>query len=166
MDREIIVIAHNIRSSHNIGSLFRTCDGIGVEELYITGYSPYPLSKNDSRMPHIAKKINTQIEKTALGAERTVRWTNNEDIAKVLHALKKKGFKIVGLEQSAKSIILNEFSPPKKVALLLGNEVDGLEKYVMDQCDFLVEIPMAGIKESFNVVQAAAMALYSLRYIA
>lgn len=166
MNRKIIVIAHNIRSSHNIGSLLRTCDGIGVAQLYLTGYSPYPLTKNDSRMPHIAKKINTQIEKTALGAELAVNWKNIEDIYQVLKDLRKRDFKIVGLEQSAKSIILNEFSPPEKIALILGNEVDGLEKDVMDHCDFLVEIPMAGIKESFNVVQAAAMALYSLRYIA
>lgn len=166
MDREIIVIAHNIRSSHNIGSLLRTCDGIGVGQLYLTGYSPYPLAKNDSRMPHVAKKVNTQIEKTALGAEHAVVWENNEDIKMVLIELRKRGYKIVGLEQSAKSIILNKFSPPEKIALILGNEVDGLEKDVIDHCDFLVEIPMAGVKESFNVVQAAAMALYSLRYIA
>lgn len=166
MDREIVVIAHDIRSTHNVGSLFRTCEGIGVSKLYLTGYTPYPLEKNDSRLPHIANKVNSQIEKTALGSESTMRWTRHAEIKEVLDGLRREKFKIIALEQTENSILLNEFSPPDKIALILGNEVDGIQKEVIKLADYSVEIPMQGEKESFNVVQAAAMALYSLRYLA
>ncbi len=158
--REIILIAHNLRSTHNVGSLLRTADGLGVSKVYLTGYTPYPLAENDKRMPHEAKKLDAQIQKTALGAEKTVDWHQRSDIDSLIAELKKAGYKVAALEQAEGSISLNTFKPPEMLAIILGREVEGLESEVLDLCDFALEIPMKGQKESFNVVQAAAMALY------
>lgn len=165
MDREIVVIAHDIRSTHNVGSLFRTCEGLGVDKLYLTGYTPYPMTDTDDRLPHLSKKISDQIKKTALGAEDTLKWQRYQDINSLIFNLKKEGFSVLGLEQSEKSLNLNEYSAPPKVALLLGNEIEGIAKNLVEKCDEIIEIPMLGKKESFNVVQAAAMALYAFRYM-
>ena len=89
---KIVVIAHNIRSTHNIGSLFRTADGLGVQKLYLTGYTPYPHYEDDERMPHIARKTHKQISKTALGAEETVEWEYAEDVFSIIKKLRKSGF--------------------------------------------------------------------------
>lgn len=165
MSREIIVIAHNLRSAHNVGSLFRTCEGMGIIKLYLTGYTPYPQLDSDERMPHIAKKVNAQIEKTALGAIDVLSWQKSDDINEVIREIKELGFVIAGLEQAKNSKELNNYKAPDKIALILGNEVDGIDDRTLKLCDEIIEIPMLGKKESFNVVQAAAMALYGLRYM-
>lgn len=159
---EIIVIAHNIRSTHNIGAIFRTCDGFGIKQLIISGYSPYPQIENDSRLPHIAEKLTTQIHKTALGAETTVPFTYQEmpDLSK----LRSEGYAIIGLEQEHNSILLPDYNPPQKIALLLGEEVEGIAAPLREGCDTLIEIPMHGQKESFNVSVATGIALYGLLY--
>lgn len=161
---DIILIAHNLRSSHNVGSLLRTAEGLGINQVILSGYSPYPISDNDTRLPHIALKIDKQIAKTALGAEKMVNWRHLEDINLLLVELSDQGYRIVGLEQTEHSIELNNYQSPDKIALIIGREVEGLELEIINQCDQLVEIPMLGRKESFNVVQAAAMALYQIRY--
>ena len=161
---QIIVIAHNLRSTHNVGSLLRTAEGLGVDMVYFTGYTPYPSLADDSRMPHIANKLHNQIHKTALGAEETQPWKHSEDITPVLTKLKNSGFTLCALEQAPHSISLPEFAPPEKIALVLGREVEGLEKELLAQVSTVLEIPMKGKKESFNVVQAAAMALYHCRF--
>lgn len=158
----ISVIAHNIRSTHNIGSIFRTCDGFGVEHLYLSGYSPYPAIDNDTRLPHIAEKMTNDIAKTALGAEKTVSFTHSAHIEVTIDAFKAHGYKIVGLEQDDSSVQLPGFNPPEKVLLLLGEEVEGLTPELRKRCDYLVEIPMKGQKESFNVSVATGIALYQL----
>ncbi|NTW62054.1 RNA methyltransferase [Candidatus Saccharibacteria bacterium] len=157
---EIIVIAHNIRSTHNIGSIFRTCEGFGVKKLIISGYSPYPKAPNDSRLPHIYNKLTEQIHKTALGAENMVPfcYQPQPDFDKIHD----DGYSIVGLEQDDSSIVLNKFNKPAKIALLLGEEVHGITADLINQCDYLVEIPMQGKKESFNVSVATGIALYGL----
>jgi 23S rRNA (guanosine2251-2'-O)-methyltransferase len=160
----IVVIAHDIRSSHNVGSLFRTCEGLGVDKLILSGYTPYPRADNDSRLPHITDKLEAQIDKTALGAQKSLEWEHVEDIKKITTSLKAEGYTILGLEQSDQSIAVNQFSPVPKMVLVLGNEVEGLDENVIKFCDQLLEIPMLGKKESFNVVQAAAMALFQLRF--
>ncbi len=157
---EIIIIAHNIRSTFNIGSIFRTCEGFGVSKIIISGYSPYPKSPNDTRLPHIESKLTSQIHKSALGAETMVPFEYQE--IPDLKSLKENGFTVVGLEQDKRSILLKDYLPPKKIALILGEEVNGLTDDLRDQCDVLVEIPMVGQKESFNVSVAAGIALYSL----
>jgi 23S rRNA (guanosine2251-2'-O)-methyltransferase len=160
--KNIVLIAHNIRSTHNVGSLLRTAEGLGISHVYLTGYTPYPLLANDPRLPHLSRKISSQIEKTALGAEKFLSLSVESDVNSVIAQLKAEGFSIVALEQNDKSVDLKDFKAPAKMALVVGREVEGIEPEVLDLCDTVIEIPMRGLKESFNVVQAAAMALYSL----
>lgn len=161
--RDIIIIANDIRSTHNVGSLLRTADGFGVNHFYMTGITPYPTTDNDQRLPHISQKLTNQINKTALGAENTVSWSYEGNLQQLLDKLKNEGYTIIGLEQSSGSTKLNQYQPPTKCALLLGTEVDGIPYDLLEKCDDIVEIAMYGQKESFNVVQATAIALFVLR---
>lgn len=158
------MVAHNLRSTHNVGSLLRTAEGLGVGKLYLSGYSPYPLSVQDGRLPHLAQKIDRQIQKTALGAEQSVDWQHEPDITTIIDELRREDFTVVALEQTPGAINLPDFKPPDKLAIIVGREVEGIEPEVLKICDLALEIPMLGSKESFNVVQAAAMALYHCRY--
>lgn len=162
--QSLVIIAHDIRSCHNIGSLLRTAEGLGINHVYITGYSPYPLAPNDTRLPHIAAKLNRQISKTALGAEKTQKWSYHDSVTNLIDTLRYDGYTIAALEQSSKSVSLPDFQPPQKLAIILGREVEGLESALLDHCSVHLEIPMFGSKESFNVVQAAAMAMYHCRF--
>ena len=157
---EIIVIAHNIRSTHNVGSIFRTCEGFGVNRILLTGYTPYPLLKNDSRLPHISEKLTAQIHKTALGAETMVPFEYHKEPNLV--AIARDGYEIVALEQAPTSINLRDYPAPQKLALLLGEEVHGIPNELLKQCTAILEIPMFGTKESFNVSVATGIALYAL----
>lgn len=157
---EIIIIAHNIRSTHNVGSIFRTCEGFGINKLILSGYTPYPKLVNDTRLPHIAEKLTKQIHKTALGAETIVPFEYQAHLQ--LNDLKNDGYRLVALEQDPRSIALSDYDTPEKVALLLGEEVHGIEKHLLNQCDDVVEISMKGQKESFNVSVATGIALYAL----
>ncbi|PID32108.1 tRNA methyltransferase [Candidatus Saccharibacteria bacterium] len=162
--RSLIVIAHDIRSCHNIGSLLRTAEGLGVERVLFSGYTPFPSLPDDGRLPHIRRKIDAAIHKTALGAETLVSWSHHPDIMPALAELRRNDYHIVGLEQHANSILLPDYAPPDKLALLIGREVEGLDDRLISECDTLLEIPMLGQKESYNVVQATAMALYHCRW--
>ena len=157
---DIIVIAHNIRSTHNVGAIFRTAEGFGVSRIILSGYTPYPKMNPDARLPHIAEKLTSQIHKTALGAEEIVPFWYQEvpDIA----ALQAEGYRIVGLEQAESSIRLPAYQTPDKIALVLGEEVHGIPEGILEQCEDILEIPMVGKKESFNVSVAAGIALYQL----
>lgn len=155
---ELIVLAHNIRSSFNVGSIFRTADGFGVKEIILSGYSPYPAHAGDPRLPHLRDKIAAQIHKTALGAELTVPFQVRE--YPPFDDLRARGYRIVGLELAPGSIPLHHYKAPEKIALLIGEEVDGISQSMMELCDDIVEIPMVGKKESFNVGIATALALY------
>jgi len=157
---EIIVIAHNIRSTHNIGAIFRTCEGFGVSKIIISGYSPYPKLVVDTRLPHISEKLTAQIHKTALDAETMVPFEHQE--TPDFESLKSKGYRIVGLEQDKRSVMLPDYKKPEKIVLLLGEEVNGITDEMRAMCDDLVEIPMFGQKESFNVSVAAGIILYAL----
>lgn len=157
---EIIVLAHNIRSTHNIGAIFRTSEGFGVQKIFLSGYSPYPTLPQDTRLPHISAKLTSQIHKTALGTEKMIAFEYTE--YPPITALKQKGYRIVALEQSSKSIPLSSYDAPDKIALILGEEVSGIEAALLEQADDIVEIPMVGEKESFNVSVAAGIALYEL----
>lgn len=162
--RDIILIAHNLRSCHNVGSLLRTAEGIGVSGIMLTGYTPYPLHDGDTRLPHLAAKLHKQISKTALGAEATQPWKQYDDLDPLLRRLREDGYTVAAVEQTDGSIMLPSFNPPERIALLVGREVEGVEPVVLEQMDLALEIPMYGSKESFNVVQAAAMALYHCRF--
>jgi tRNA G18 (ribose-2'-O)-methylase SpoU len=171
---EIVVIAHNIRSIHNVGSIFRTCDGFGVARLYLSGYTPAP----DSGLPHVRTKVAAALHKTALGAEAIVPFEHAPDVTKLIEKLRSQNFRIVGLEQDACAIPLNEYklrsckngcnsckNGAYRIALILGEEVHGLTPELRDVCDDLVEIPMFGQKESFNVAVATGIALHALRFL-
>lgn len=164
MDRDISVIAHDIRSAHNVGALLRLCDGMGVNHLYFTGYTPFPKALNDKRLPHESLKLDKQIHKTALGAEKSVNWSHEDDITKLIDELKNNGTELIGIEQAKDSVQLSNYAPPQRICLLLGREVEGIEAHLLAKCNSSIEIPMLGIKESHNVVQAAAMALYHCRF--
>ena len=167
---KIILIAHNLRSCHNVGSLLRTAEGLGVEEVILSGYTPYPMylettAIRDARLPHEATKLHKQIVKTALGAETSQPWQHIDSIKLLLLELKDQGYLLAAIEQATDSTALPSFKPPDKIALLVGREVEGVELDILAQMDTVLEIPMFGSKESFNVVQAAAMALYHCRFI-
>lgn len=165
---QITLIGHNIRSTHNVGAFFRTCDGLGVNKIIFSGYTPYPTFEGDSRLPHFADKITRQIHKTALGAESAVDFERYETLEAVIAELKKSGYTLVALEQFPNSKSPNEVSKllqknrAKKVALIVGNEIHGVSDDVLKQVDHIIEIPMHGIKESLNVSIATAITLYEL----
>jgi len=157
---DIIVIAHNIRSTHNVGAIFRTAEGFGITKIILSGYSPYPKLARDSRLPHISEKLTSQIHKTALGAETMVPFEYVE--SPPLQQLKENGYRIVALEQNDRSINLANYTAPEKIALLIGEEVHGITDELLLQSDDILEIPMVGKKESFNVSVATGIALYAL----
>lgn len=164
MQRQLVIIAHNLRSTHNVGSLLRTADGLGVKSVYLTGYTPFPQSQNDERLPHVSQKITRQIHKTALGAEKFIAWEHFTDIDTAIEQLRAEGFMIAALEQAADAISLPQLTVPSHLAIIIGREVEGIETEVLKRADIILSIPMLGKKESFNVVQAAAMALYHCRF--
>lgn len=160
---EIVLIAHNIRSTYNVGSIFRTAEGFGVSKIILSGYTPYPRLQNDPRLPHIAEKLTNQIHKTALDAETIVPFEYHESLDAWLYANKAgEDIPILALEQAPNSTSLREAKPPHKFALLLGEEVHGIEPHYLSYCKEILEIPMHGKKESFNVSVATGIALYQL----
>ncbi len=161
----IILVAHNLRSSHNVGSLLRTAEGLGIHKVYLSGYTPYPETPDDARLPHIRSKVAGQIRKTALGAEDTLAWEHTAEILPLLDQLKADGYVAAALEQTDAALALPGYKPPEKLALILGREVEGVEPEVLAATDLQLVIPMFGQKESFNVVQAAAMALYHIKFM-
>jgi len=146
--KKIIVICHNIRSAFNIGSIFRTADGVGVSKIILGGYSAYP--------PH------PKIEKVALGAQNSMPHERFWQTWQVIENLKKKGYHIVALEQNKKAKNIFNFKPKYPLALIVGNEKRGLSKKILTRCDKIVFIPMHGHKESLNVSVAFGIAIYQL----
>lgn len=160
---QLIVIIHNIRSIHNVGSILRTCEGFGINKVFCTGYTPFPTQPDDMRLPHLRNKITKQIHKTALGAETLLSVEQSDDLSPVIAKLKNDEFTIVALEQSPRAIMLPDYKPQtQKLALLLGEEVHGITPELLLQCDQIIEIPMRGKKESFNVSVATGIALYAI----
>ena len=152
---EVAVVLPDIRSAHNVGSIFRTSDAAGVSKIYISGYTPTPLNKFNRPQPQIAK--------TALGAEKTIPWEYFESHAVLLNKLKKECYKIISVEQTKKSIKykdLNLSSLSKKIVFIFGNEVEGLPKTILNKADICIELPMNGMKESLNVAVTAGIVLF------
>lgn len=168
---DLILVLHNIRSTHNVGSILRTADGLGVSKVIFSGYTP---RVDDMReLPHLREKLNKQIAKTALGAEKYVRNYAVDDIKTELLKLKKDGYSIAGLENNLdadkpvlqmKMANLSQIRSAlqSRVVLVLGEEVEGIEKSLYEIIDVFLEIPMAGRKESFNVSVATGIACYVL----
>lgn len=153
MKSKIAVVLHNIRSAHNVGSIFRTADGAGVVEVILVGYTPHPVDRFG--------KSNKDILKTALGAEKAVPWRTFSTIGRALKVIKKEGYVCVAVEQDSRAIHISNFKQKKSAAYIFGNEVKGLSKSVRDASDAIVMIPMLGKKESLNVSVAAGVVLYN-----
>ncbi len=152
MKKEVVILLHNIRSEHNVGSIFRTADAAGVSKIYLTGYTPRPLDKFG--------RPSQTISKTALGAEKNISWEYRKNPEVVLKKLKKEGFQIVAIEQDKKAIYYKKAKISRKVCFVMGNEVDGISKKLLQEADVIAEIPMRGEKESLNVSVAAGIALF------
>lgn len=150
---EQIVILENIRSAHNVGSIFRTSDGAGVSRIYLCGYTPAPVDRFDRVVP--------EIQKTSLGASDLVSWERADDVADIIRTLQTNCITFVAVEQTPEAIPLTDFTPPERVAYLFGNEVDGVQPTTLALADQVVEIPMVGQKESLNVSVAAGIVLFN-----
>jgi tRNA G18 (ribose-2'-O)-methylase SpoU len=160
---KIAVILSDIRSTHNVGSILRSCDCFGVDQVFFSGMTPYPKLKKDTRLPHMVERLAKSIHKTALGAENTLDFSVHEDDAAAIKYARQLGYKIACLEQSKSSKPLSTFNNSENIAIILGNEVSGLSIQTLDSSDVILEIPLFGKKESLNVSVASAIALYSLR---
>ena len=156
-----IVILDNVRSSLNVGSIFRTSSGIGIDKIYLCGITPTPFET--------AKKFEGQNKKrkdfikTSLGSEDEIDWEYKENILDLIKELKKENFEIISLEQNERSIDYKTLKiENENVAIVIGSETDGVQKEVLDLCDIITEIPMLGLKESLNVTIAYAILVYRL----
>lgn len=158
MKREFYLILDNIRSAYNVGAIFRTADGAGVEKIYLCGYTPCP---HDGSKPY-QTKAEKMIGKTALGAEKNVAWEKRENLEDLMDELKKGGIEIVALEKVDDSIGIGDLQPKFPMALVVGNEVEGISRSILQKCDQIVSIPMRGKKESLNVSVAAGIAIYEI----
>ncbi len=150
------VLLHNIRSTQNVGAIFRTADALGVGKIWLTGYTPRPLDRFG--------RPDTKIAKTALGAELTTPWDYRKDPVALLARLKKEGGVVVGVEQDKRAVDYKTYAPGKdeKTVLVMGNEVRGLSKSLRGKCAFLLELPMKGKKESLNVSVAFGIVAYQI----
>ncbi len=147
---KVIVVLENIRSMQNVGSVFRTADAFLVEAIYLIGYTPQP--------PH------RDIHKTALGATETVTWKYFATTAEAIAELKASGYKLFGIEQTEGSILLQDFEKAKeeKIALIFGNEAEGVEQETLHECEGCIEIPQFGSKHSLNISVAAGVVLWEM----
>lgn len=146
----VIAVLDNIRSMHNVGSVFRTADAFLIEGICLCGFTPQP--------PH------RDIHKTALGATETVHWLYKTTTMEAVEELKSQGYKLYGIEQTVGSISLDQFKadPGEKVAIIFGNEVTGVDQDVLKICDGVIEIPQLGMKHSLNISVAAGIVLWKL----
>lgn len=146
------VILSDVRSAHNVGSVFRTCEGAGVDMLYLAGYTPHPIDR-------FGREVG-EIKKTSLGASTMVPWQAADDIEALILKLQSQGVTVVAVEQTPQSISLYEFTEPENVAYIFGNEITGVVPEVVALCDQSIEIPMHGRKESLNVSVTVGIVLF------
>jgi tRNA G18 (ribose-2'-O)-methylase SpoU len=158
------LILADIRSAHNVGAILRTADACRVELVYACGYTPYPQLPNDSRPAHVAHSNHHAIAKTALGAETSVPVLHLPDTQSAVQEAHSSGFKIIVAEQAENSLNLYHFQPDSPLALVLGNEVNGVPPSLFISADAVVELPMLGRKESLNVAVTAGIVMYQLRF--
>lgn len=149
MERNIRVLAHNIRSLWNVGSFFRTGDAFAVEHVHLTGYTGTPPRK--------------EISKTSLGADEWLSWDHTSDPVAVIDMLRRDGWTIAALELTPDAVDILSYEPPERICLVLGHEVDGVPNELLGLCDVALRIPMLGKKESLNVAVATGIALHRLR---
>lgn len=151
MKKDMYVLLHNIRSTHNVGSIFRTSDALRITKLILSGYTPTPIDRFG--------KSRRDIAKVALGAEKTIPWEYKDNPVRFIKELKKKGVSVVGLEQSEKSVDYKKVKVKNPTLFIIGNEVEGIDTNILNLCDVIAEIPMKGNKESLNVSVAYGIGL-------
>ncbi len=146
----LIIVLDNIRSQSNVGSVFRTADAFMTGTIYLCGITATPPSR--------------EIRKTALGATESVSWKYFKETKEAIKELRLKGYKIIGIEQAEGSVYLNEFKAEKntRYAIVFGHEVYGVAQEIIDECDFVIEIPQFGTKHSFNIAVSAGIVLWEL----
>ena len=154
-----ILILHELRSCHNVGSIFRSADAFGIDQIICSGITPYPKLAEDKRLPHVAERAHHQIAKTALGAEESLAFSV-EPAEVAIGRLQKAGYTIYAVEQAPTSKLLAKVKFAELTVLVMGAETVGLDEGILKLCDEIVEIPMLGMKESLNVSVAAAVAMY------
>ena len=152
--KEVSVLLHNIRSTHNVGSIFRTSDALGVTKIYLSGFTPTPLDRFG--------KPRKDMVKVALGAEKTVAWQYVKKPEEIIKKLKKQKYKIMAVEQSKSSVDYKKVRVSYPVLFIIGNEVGGISKKILALCDTVSEIPMKGNKESLNLSVAFGVALFRM----
>lgn len=146
------VILDNIRSAYNVGAIFRTADGAGVDKVFLVGYTPTPIDRFG--------RVQSEISKTSLGASATVPWEYVETVPELLETLSHTPCTLVAVEQTEHSIALASLLPTSSVAYIFGNEVEGVSPALLAAADYCVELPMLGQKESLNVSVTAGIVLY------
>jgi tRNA G18 (ribose-2'-O)-methylase SpoU len=149
MKNEFYLILPNIRSCHNVGAMFRTADAFGVSKIYLVGYTPAP--------------PKPQIDKVSLGAEKWIPFSKCKNLKSLIKRLKNKGFNVVALEKTKDSLDISKLSFKAPLALIVGNEVEGVDDGILGACDKVFHIPMLGKKESLNVSVASGIAMYEIR---
>jgi len=154
MKKLSILILHDIRSAQNVGAMFRTAEGAGINKIYLTGYTPAPLDRFGKKRKDIAK--------SALGAEELVSWVQEENLLKLISKLKREKYLIIAIEQDKNSIDYKKVKLGNKNAFIVGTEVSGIPKSILKKCDKIAEIPMKGKKESLNVSVACGIALFRI----
>ena len=148
--KDFVVVCDSLRSLHNVGSVFRTGDGVNVSRIYLCGITGMPDTDKHER----------QISKVALGAQNYIPWEYAKQSWRVVEKLKKEGYQIVSLEQTKNSILYTKYKPKFPIALVIGNERKGVKKSVLSRSDKVIEIPMDGVKNSLNVSVAFGIAAY------
>ena len=148
------LLLHNIRSAHNVGSIFRTADAAGISKIYLSGYTPQPIDRFGRPVKELAK--------VALGGERSIEWEYFKTPLPLLKKLKKEGVEIIAIEQSKKSVDYKKIKPRSSALFMVGNEVNGISEKFLEQADIVAEIPMKGKKESLNVGVSLGIALFRM----
>lgn len=146
------VLLCDIRSNYNVGAIFRTADGAGVNKVFLAGHTPSPVDR-------FGRKV-AEIHKTALGAEESIPWEQVTDPVALLGALRASGVAVVVVEQDANSVLLRDFVPPPRVIYVFGSETEGVPADIIACADTVLELPMQGVKESLNVSVTAGIVLY------
>lgn len=148
------LILYNLRSAYNVGAIFRTADAVGISHIFLVGTTPRPIDEY--------KRPNNRIQKSALGAEKSVSWSYCKTLGPLFKKIKNDKIEIIALEQNLKSVDYRRVKLPQRWALIVGEETKGLSKIILDKTDLIIEIPMKGVKESLNVSVACGVALFKL----
>jgi len=146
--KPIVIVLDNIRSAHNVGSIFRTSDAFLIKKIILCGITPTPPSN--------------EIRKSALGSTNSVEWVKEEKTSVAINQLKKEGYYIVGVEQVEKATEIQKFQNNKPIALVFGHEVNGISQEIIDTCDEIIEIPQYGTKHSLNISVCAGIVMWKI----